>query len=244
MYGNDQQSGLGLIELIVSMTIVATLASFAVSQFASVQNLQRFVETRDRLIVLENLVRFAISNDRALRQTIKQNETLASCMKNAGNACKSVPRPLTLWLSSKTRIDGTYDLDGRRCQGGGCPVDMKVEFYTSCRGNGSCERVKALYFSYKLYVEGILFKKGLTRRLFENGASDEGALCESDDNGRTKFASAILGGNMKCTPSPSFSRNLNGISPQDCKVGKEVLVGFGADGKPICEKIKFSESKR
>lgn len=244
MFGHDQQSGLGLIELIVSMTIVAALASFAVTQFASVQNLQRFVETRDRLIVLENLVRFAITNDRALKQTIKKNQTLATCMKQAGNACKPVPRPLALWLSSKTRIDGTYELDGRRCQGSACPVDMKLEFYTSCKGNGACERVKVLYFSYKLYVEGILFKKGLTKRIFENSASDEGALCESDDSGRTKFASSIFGGKMTCTPSPGFSRKLTGISPQDCKVGKEVLVGYSADGKAICEKIKFSESKR
>lgn len=244
MFGKDQQSGLGLVELIVSMTIIAALSSYAASQFLSVQNLQRFVETRDRLIVLENTVRFAISNDRALKQTIRRNKNLAACMKNAGKACQAVPRPLELWLSKGTRIDGTFELNGRRCKDSNCPVEMKVEFYTSCKGQGSCERVKTLFFSYQLYVEGILFKKGLTKRIFENSASDEGALCESDENGRTKFASAIYGGRMECSASPNFNRRLSGLVPQDCEVGKQILVGYEASGKAICQKIKFSESRR
>lgn len=250
---DNSSGGFTLVELAVSIGLLGVLMLAGLKVIVRTDQLRVFTQDIQVLTELEESLRHALQSNVALTASAVKSNDLRACLASDGRNCPSGRRKFSLYNVDRSLLSGSYESDGRRCNTD-CVIDVEVEFEGICPVAGRCDRAKYMLFSYKIFADYALIgrgigartivRSGLIRRSFEIiDPSDENFPCELDRFARTRFARKIRPTGVDCVSSPRLARDIDGIEAKDCKPGVELLAGFDANGKGICQDIKFEKRK-
>jgi prepilin-type N-terminal cleavage/methylation domain-containing protein len=237
---HDSTQGFSLIEILVALGVGAIVLLATKDSVLESIRLQKMAKERSRLQFIEQDIRRAVFDKTSFGVSASKNPPLGTCVNLDDKPCKVEAQDFKLYLTPTLLASGNFGFPGQSCSSaGGCPIEVKTSFTPICAVPTNCDAAQTLQIDYQIFVSGALFKKGMIR--LENGKSnfsDEAVSCDFDKDNRPTFASKVEPGKLSCIPAPSLTRNVVGVKPGDCKANLEVLVGFAADGSPICKPLK------
>lgn len=235
-----QEEGFSLIEMMVTLALTIGLSYFAVDNILMVKELAKLTENKIIISNLEEDVRATITQKSRFFATSKKNTYIKNCLLEDGKFCPTDSQDLKLWVSSKQPLPVKFYADGRRCNLDECPIEAKATYRGICELTSRCDKIASSLVEYTITAGDVVMKRGSIRRNVSSETfSDTNEVCENQPEGRKLLVSDMRAGRLNCVPAPPFERSITGAVSGTCVMGKEVLVGFDAEGAPVCEAIKF-----
>lgn len=233
------ESGFSLIETVLALGLGLGLLAFVKDPLMSTLQLNALTKDENAWQNLENDLRRSVLDNALFAIAQKQNPVLDHCLQADDLPCPAGRHPVHLYLSEKRLSTGPMAAPGIPCTGSPCALEVQATFNGVCRTTVACDAVGAVEFDYRILVAGKVFRQGyLQRNNKVKNIVDENQACQVDDLGRSGFAQSIGPTSIGCLAAPRLNRKVSGIELGDCLRGRELLVGFDAGGKRICEAIK------
>ncbi len=245
---NDKSSGFSLVESLIALAIGGVVTMYAGNMIKATLDSNKIAKRLNILSELETRVQRAFLDAKSFAKTKGSNAKLQACIDVDKKTCELNNTDVDLWLVKKDgreeNLTGSYDAALKSCSTG-CALELKTKMNAGCETGPSCDAAAVISLSYEVLVNKQVVKRGaFSRQNVALEKSDTNIGCGLDkDTNIPQYVNAVDSGTLTCASLPGITRQLDGVTPGDCKRGSEVLGGFDSEGKIICVPIVFSPAQ-
>ena len=236
----SQQSGFSVIELMVSIAVMVTLSYFAVDNLLEMRSIANLAERKTMISNIEEDIRAGVLKKNRFVATLRKYPEIKTCLIEDQKQCPSDPIKFDLWVSENRKLPLKFNLNGSTCKTDSCAIEAELTFRGICAESSRCDKVATSLVEYSIRVDDAVLKRGsVFRSVSARTYSDDNEICRNGEPGQVMLVSDIRRKRLRCVPGPTMTRSVNGVTPSDCVLGKELMVGIDENGAVICEPLKF-----
>lgn len=241
MHSFFEQRGASLIGLLVGLAVGIIAVTIAMQLVENLKTVEKSIVARDVMSDLQYRVQESVASQGSMGITIAKNKSMRGCLFKDNKICKLDLRPFDLWLAGTIKISGSYDADGRYCEGSNdCIFKIRTEYMPECNKK-PCDQAQRLNIYYQVLRDKSVVRSGrMIHKIKQTYTGDNNTVCAADDKGNPQFVSKIHGGKIACSELKAPTIKLSGVKPGRCNDETEILAGV-VGGKIVCEKIVMTK---